>query len=175
MLDVSERFFEALPKFTFIEPHPERLFRLLSEQDKKLCAIHTKPVQQIDLVTFEELEENDFLFIDSSHVGKIGSDVLDIIFDILPRLRNGVIVHFHDVLWPFEYPENWVREGRAYNEAYLLRAFLQHNGAFEILFFNSFMAVHRSELIRRTMPIALKVPSTKETEGNSSLWLRKVS
>jgi|ERR1041384_1342521 hypothetical protein len=41
------------------------------------------------------------------------------------KVAPGVYVHFHDVCFPFEYPEEWMCQGRAWNEAYLLRAFLQ--------------------------------------------------
>lgn len=174
MLDVRDHFFDTPMTFTFIDPRPERLKEFLTEKDKKICQIEAKSVQHVDIGIFEKLEENDILFVDSSHVGKIHSDVLHIIFNIFPRLKRGVIVHIHDVLWPFEYPENWIRDGRAYNEAYFLRAFLQYNAAFEILFFNSFIARHHAASIKRLMPHILEVPSTKETEGNSSIWLRKL-
>jgi predicted O-methyltransferase YrrM len=172
MLDVQELFLDPID-FLFIEPRPERLHGLLSASDRTRCRIETVDVQHVNLHRFEELEPNDILFVDSSHVGKVHSDVVHIIFDILPRLRAGVIVHFHDVPWPFEYPENWIREGRAYNEAYLLRAFLQYNQAFRILFFNSFIALHHRELMGRFLPAALRTPSTTATESNSSVWLKK--
>ena len=173
MLDISDRFLDRSVEFLFIEPHPERLHALLSENDRTRCQIETVPVQHVDLRRFEELDVNDVLFVDSSHVGKVRSDVLHIMFNVLPRLRKGVIVHFHDVPWPFEYPEDWIRQGRAYNEAYLLRAFLQYNAAFTVLFFNSFMALHHRGLMLRLMPAALSTPSTRETESNSSVWLKK--
>ena len=175
MLDVNDRFLGRKLQFTFIEPYPDRLNSLLSAGDKSSCKILVKGVQQVELDAFQSLEENDFLFVDSSHVGKSHSDVLHILFEILPRLNKGVLVHFHDVMWPFEYPQSWLEEGRAFNEAYFLRAFLQHNSAFEVLFFNSFMMAQHAELLRIKMPRMLKSPSTPETIGNSSLWLRKVS
>lgn len=175
MLDVSDRFFAKKIEFTFIEPYPERLLKLLTKEDLAHCRIVNKPLQEIDLQLFATLEANDILFIDSSHVGKINSDVLYIFFKILPFLKPGVIVHFHDIVWPFEYPQNWVEEGRAWNEAYFLRAFLQYNAAFEIIFFNSFMALQHSKEIEGQIPGILKTPSAKETVGNSSLWLRKVA
>jgi hypothetical protein len=113
------------------------------------------------------------LFIDSSHVAKKDSDVVHILFEVLPRLNKGVMVHFHDVLWPFEYPEIWLARGRAWNEAYFLRAFLQYNPGFEIVFFNSYLASMQREILKRKMPLALKTPSSSVTPGNSSLWLRK--
>ena len=174
MLDVSERFYDNPIEFTFIEPYPDRLYGVLSQADRRLCKIETKPVQQVDPAVFCGLQENDFLFIDSSHVGKTGSDVLHILFRLLPLLKKGVIVQFHDILWPFEYPQSWIEEGRAWNEAYFLRAFLQYNPAFEVLYFNSFMAIHHPETLRSSLPLVLARPSRPETVGNSSLWLRKV-
>jgi len=175
MLDVNDMFFDRTVEFIFIEPRPERLYSLLSEQDKRSYRIEVKPVQEVDAAAFRSLAQNDVLFVDGSHVGKSHSDVLHILFEILPKLNKGVLVHFHDVMWPFEYPQSWLEEGKAFNEAYFLRAFLQYNSAFEILFFNSFMMAQHGELLRVKMPRMLKSPSTPETIGNSSLWLRKVA
>jgi predicted O-methyltransferase YrrM len=168
MLDVNDRFLRDTVHFTFIDPHPDRLLGLLTPRDKEKHVILHKQVQDVPLETFERLSANDILFIDSSHVVKIGSAVNHIMFNILPRLRPGVIVHFHDIFWPFEYPREWFSEGRAWNEAYFLRAFLQYNKAFEITYFNSFMAEHHVDLLRKRMPLCTKEPG-------SSLWLRKIA
>ena len=64
---------------------------------------------------FDRLEANDVLFIDSSHVAKVGSDVTFILLRVLPRLKPGVIIHFHDIFYPYSYPVNWIREGFAWN------------------------------------------------------------
>jgi hypothetical protein len=174
MLDTNDFFLDKKVQFTFIEPFPHRLLGLLSEGDKKTVRIETKRVQEIESTIFGLLEANDILFIDSSHVGKMNSDVLYILFDVLPQLKQGVIIHFHDILWPFEYPKNWIEEGRAWNEAYFIHSFLQYNQAFEILYFNSYMELHHADLLRTSMPGILKAPSSKVTPGNSSLWIRKV-
>jgi hypothetical protein len=118
------------------------------------------------LAQFENLDENDVLFIDSSHVAKIGSDVNFLMFEVLPRLKPGVIIHLHDIFWPFEYPQSWIDEGRAWNEAYLIRAFLQFNEAFEVLLFNSYLGQRQGDLVRGIMPRFMR------TTG-ASLWLRK--
>jgi len=174
MLDINELFLNNEIQFTFIEPFPDRLIGLLSDEDRKFSNIQVKPVQDMESATFAALTQNDILFIDSSHVAKAASDLLRIVFEILPLLRKGVIVHFHDVLWPFEYPESWIEGGRVWNEAYFLRAFLQYNAGFEVLFFNSYMALHHSQEIGSKMPRILRPPSLPETMGNTSLWLRKV-
>ena len=92
----------------------------------------------------------------SSHVVKVGSDVGHILFNILPNLNPGVIVDFHDIFWPFEYPKEWITLGRAWNESYFLRSFLQYNEAFGILFFNSFIRKRHSDLLREKMPMYLR-------------------
>ena len=106
------------------------------------------------------------LFIDSTHVAKVGSDVTTLFFDVLPTLKPGVLVHIHDVLWPFEYPRSWYLQGRSWNEAYLLRAFLQYNEEFEILLFNSFLGTHYAGDVAEILPLCAKNPG-------GSLWLRR--
>ena len=175
MFDTNDLFLNRETNFTFIEPFPSRLQSLLNERDKTMVRLEQKPAQDVELSTFRRLEANDILFVDSSHVVKINSDVSYIVFNILPQLKKGVIIHFHDILWPFEYPKNWIDEGRAWNEAYFLHAFLQHNDAFEIMYFNSYMALTHQDMLKETMPKILQIPSSKTTPGNSSLWLRKTT
>src|SRR5207249_11413195 len=73
-------------------------------------------LQDVDIALFTRLQADDILFIDSSHVAKAGSDLLNLFFEVLPRLNPGTLVHFHDVFNRFEYPAAWLREGRAWNE-----------------------------------------------------------
>src|SRR5262249_51820098 len=137
MLDTSDRFFGGTISCTFIEPHPERLSSLLREGDREKHRVLARPVQDVDLEPFPELAANDILFVDSSHVAKVHSDVNRIFFEILPALAEGVSVQFHDIFYPFEYPKEWVYGGRAWNESYLLRAFLQYNRSFQVQFYNA--------------------------------------
>ena len=168
MLDTSEHFLLPPPHITFIEPFPERLYTLLRTEDKKTCHIISSQVQQIEVDFFTRLQANDILFIDSSHISKIGSDVNYLLFDVMPRLRKGVLIHFHDIFWPFEYPETWLLGGRAWNETYLLRAFLQYNSDFKILFFNSYMGYKEKDLLQKNLPLFMK-------DAGQSLWLKKVN
>ncbi|MBI2934850.1 MAG: class I SAM-dependent methyltransferase [Chloroflexi bacterium] len=166
MLDINEKFLDRSVTFTFIEPFSERLMAILHDDDWG-CSQHIQDiVQRVPISTFGNLGPNDILFIDSSHVSKIGSDVNFIIFEVLPALKPGVAVHFHDILWPFEYPETWIMQGVAWNEAYILRAFLQYNDEFDILLFNSYVGYKFAFFLRSRMPRFL------ENTGGS-LWLRK--
>ena len=153
---------------TFIDPFPDRVQSLLREEDHARCKIIDKNLEDVEGTLFEELTENDILFIDSSHVCKTGSDVNKIIFEILPKLKSNVLVHFHDVFFPFEYPQSWVLDWNSFgwNEDYFLRAFLMYNNSFEIVFFNTFLEHFYRERFSEKMPDCLKNPG-------GSLWIRK--
>ena len=168
ILDTNERFFGGRIRLTCVEPHPERLRARLRPEDLQSVEILGVPVEDVDRSRYSQLQSGDMLFIDSSHVSKVGSDVNHIVFDVLPRLAPGVLVHFHDVFYPFEYPREWV-EARGYywNEAYLLRAFLQFNGAFRIRIWNEFLGRFQADALRAAMPLCMK-----NTGG--SLWIERV-
>lgn len=164
MLDINEKYFNDDIELKFIDPYMNRLKSLVPESDLVNKVVPSR-LQDIDLSIFDVLNENDILFIDSTHVSKINSDVNKIIFEILPRLKPGVVIHFHDIFYPFVYPESWVKSGRAWNETYILRAFLQYNDSFEILLFGDF--IHKTtEWFKENMPLTLKV-----TGGN--IWIKK--
>ncbi|MFC2147073.1 class I SAM-dependent methyltransferase [Bacteroidota bacterium] len=165
MLDTRETFVNDI-NLTFIEPYPKRLYRLFKDNDRDNCNVLAKKVQNVPINEFQKLQRNDILFIDSSHVSKTGSDVNCEIFKILPILNSGVIIHFHDVFYPFEYPKSWVSEGRNWNEDYLLRAFLSYNNQFEIVLFSHFIHQHHKAAFKE-MPLTYK-----NTGGN--LWIRKI-
>lgn len=166
MLDTNDQFLDGSVRFTFVEPYPERLRSLLTREDAERAELLETGVQQVPWQLFASLKQNDMLFIDSSHVAKIGSDVNYLLFEILPRLQSGVVVHFHDIIWPFEYPKEWIMGGIAWNEAYMVRAFLQYNEAFEIVLFNSYIGYCFRGLLAELMPKFLE-----DTGG--SLWLQK--
>lgn len=167
MLDVNDKFFEGKIRFTFVEPYPERLVSLLTESDKTSHRICVDAAQDIPQNIYTQLNANDILFIDSSHVAKAGSDVVFLLTEILPLLSDGVIIHIHDIYWPFEYPEEWILSGRAWNEAYMIKAFLQFNTSFEILLFNSYLTQHHQDFMSQHMPLFIP-------DGGSSLWIRKI-
>lgn len=165
--------FQALnytPTTIFIEPYPNVLYHLYNGcPPNSQCII--EEIQKVDLSIFSQLDKNDFLFIDSTHVAKTGSDVLHELFNILPLLKPGVIVHFHDIFWPFEYPESWVfEENRSWNEIYLLRSFLMNNKEWKILFFNDLFQKY-AEVENIPLPgIFNKYPRC-----GGSIWLKKIN
>jgi predicted O-methyltransferase YrrM len=125
----------------------------------------------VPLGEFRALGEDDVLFVDTTHTVKAGGDVNRIVLEVLPALAPGVVVHFHDVFLPWEYPREWLEEeGYYWAEQYLLQAFLAFNRDFEVLF--------ASHLVSRDRPddLARAVPSfTPGRNRPSALWLRRVS
>ncbi len=166
MLDTAENY-NLSTKFTFVEPYPERLYSVIKESDKEKTEILEKGVQNIDFNKFKNLKENDILFIDSSHVAKYESDVNYLFFEVLPTLNKGVVIHIHDIFFPFDYPYEWIKRGRAWNEGYLLKAFLQFNSVFQIELFNDYIIHKEKNWVSENMSICLQ-----NTGG--SIWLRKV-
>lgn len=166
ILDVNDLYFGGRVKCTFIEPEPARFQSLIRPDERDAVDLAATPLQDVPLATFETLAAGDILFVDSSHVSKAGSDVNHLFAEVLPRLRAGVYVHFHDVFHPFEYPSEWVYAGRAFNEAYVLRAFLAFNDCFEIVLFNTFLERFHTERFAARMPLCLR-------NWGGSIWLRR--
>jgi uncharacterized UPF0146 family protein len=173
MLDINEKYFNNTIDLTFIEPFPDLLLSLIREDDTSRMKLIKEKTQNLDLNLFKDLEAGDLLFIDSTHVSKTGSDVNVIFFEILPRLKPGVIIHFHDIVFPFEYPEEWVFntngkwKGFSWNECFILRAFLMFNSSFKILFFGSYLLSEKRDYIAMNMPLFLKSIS-------GSIYIQKV-
>jgi len=164
MLDMRDIFNKNLD-LLFIEPYPQVLNTLIDDNDRAHCRVLNSMVQNVNIDEFRSLEKNDILFIDSSHVSKTGSDVNFELFEILPVLQSGVIIHFHDIFYPFEYPKEWVYEGRNWNEAYMLKAFLSYNSHYSIELFPHYMHTHHASAFE-------KMPLTYKNTG-ATIWLRK--
>jgi predicted O-methyltransferase YrrM len=165
MLDVNDLHFEGKIQFTFIEPYTELLRSLLRPSDLQPVILEQK-LQSVDPAVVDSLQANDMLFIDSTHVAKLNSDVNRLFFEFLPRLKPGVLIHIHDIFWPFEYPASWTMEKRAWNECYLLHAFLQYNPEFEIVFFSSQMLKLHGDWFTTNVPRFLK-------NSGGHIWLRR--
>jgi predicted O-methyltransferase YrrM len=154
---------------TCIEPDPPRLLSKLRKQDIGRITILKEKVQNVSIDVFKALQPGDILFVDSSHVMKAASDVHFIFFHILPALQVGVTVHFHDIFYPFDYHRSWnLEKNFSWTEAYALRAFLQFNSSFRVVFFNDLFAKQRRELIKETKPTFLANPG-------GSIWIERIS
>lgn len=134
-------------KIASIEPYPSSKLKTLPGIELK----RTK-VQNVPFEVFTELGENDLLFIDSSHTVKAGSDVNFLILEVLPRLRRGVIVHFHDIFLPYDYQRDVSRTFLHWAETSLLRAFLIFNEKVRIVVCLSHLHYERQDVLREVFP-----------------------
>ena len=130
-----------------IEPHPDRA---LKDGFPGLSKLIDKQVQDVDMA---EIVDCDLLFIDSSHVIKIGGDVNYEILELVPRLKPGVLIHWHDILLPGEYWKDWVRGNHSFwTEQYSLHAFLMFNREFEVIWGSRYMHLKDPEDIEAVFP-----------------------
>lgn len=102
-----------------IDPFPRVDINTLCDE------IIRQPLEQVDLTIFDQLQAGDVVFIDNSHRSFMNSDVTVVMLDVLPRLKKGVLIGFHDIFLPFDYFSSW--SNRAYNEQYLLGCYLLAN------------------------------------------------
>ncbi len=159
-------------QITCIEPYPFEA--LHSIEDFEL--VHGF-VQDVPLTTFEALEAGDVLFIDSSHAFKIDSDVAFLFLEVLPRIKPGVIVHIHDVHFPYNTPypaDTWLFGERwpvYWNEAMVVQTFLAFNSAFEIDL-SVPMLRHEDETALAALLPGYR-PVSEDPNPPSAMWLRR--
>ncbi len=142
-----------------------------------LTALHVTPAQKIPSDRFAELGENDILFIDSSHMLKIGSDVQYLGLEIIPRLNRGVLVHLHDIFLPAEYPRFWVKQNYwFYNEQYWLQAFLAYNSCFRVHWAGNWMHLNHSEELKTAISSYARDDRFRRGERlPGSFWMQRVA
>lgn len=151
---------------TTVEPYPDDALREIPE----LSELVERPVEDVPLERFESLGPDDVLFIDSSHVLHVDSDVKYEFLEVLPRLADGVVVHVHDVFLPGEYPREWVMDYHLFwNEQYLLQAFLAFNDAFQPLWSGSHLHDRHPEALAEAFS-----SYDREMVPPHSFWMRKV-
>ena len=110
-------------------------------------------VETLELSLFSKLQENDILFIDSSHVIRPQGDVLFEFLELLPSLNKGVIVHIHDIFSPKNYLKEWLQDQvRFWNEQYLLEAFLSHNKDWAIVAALNFLHHNHYDKLKSAAP-----------------------
>ena len=149
---------------TLIEPYPnERIFSTLPKD----WVHYPLMLQRAHLEIFESLSSGDVLFYDGSHCSKVASDVNFLFFEVLPRLQPGVLIHFHDIFLPDDYPEDWIfHRGQTWNEQYLLQAFLMNNSKYRVLIANRW-------LFRRSMEHLDRIYKGVQPSFGCSFWIVK--
>lgn len=155
--------------YMIIDPYPNPKIAGPS----KLTSLIEQRVELMDIDFFRQLQANDILFIDSGHTVRIGGDVNYLILDVLPILAPGVVIHFHDIPFPYEYGEVYYTNPSFrvfWTEGYLLQAFLSCNREFEILLAMCNLMLDRPDAFRTAFPYY-----NPEQHGSisGSFWLRR--
>lgn len=160
-------------KFNHICIEPYERFWL----EKLNIELIRKKVEDLDISFFQQLEANDILFIDSSHVIRPQGDVLYEYEEILPTLKPGVIVHVHDIFTPKDYPDKWILdEHHFWNEQYLLETFLMFNNHFKIIGSLNYLAHHHREALAEKCPFFASEQGYEENKREPrSFWMIKTS
>ena len=169
ILDTKDKFLNYPLELTFIDPNPQdRLYGLLKKEDYNTTTIVADIVQNTPVETFKKLGENDILLIDNSHVSKTGSDVNYLMTEILPSLNKGVVVHIHDIFYPFEYPAEWLFQHRLnWNEIYSVHNFLLFNNVYKIIFFSDYIQQKYEDKLKDKAPVFFK-------DRPGSMWIQRV-
>jgi hypothetical protein len=132
--------------------------------------VHRRRTEDVDPATFAELGAGDVLFVDTTHTVKTGGDVTRLILDVFPLLREGVLIHVHDIFMPYDYPRQWVIDRRrAWAEQYMLQAFLAFNDRYEVLFPAHALARREPDLVRSA------IPSFAAGAAPGAFWMRKIA
>ncbi|MCM5527510.1 class I SAM-dependent methyltransferase [Parasegetibacter sp. NRK P23] len=128
-------------------------------------------VEKIPLSFFEDLNEHDILFIDSSHVIRPQGDVLYEFLELLPSIQKGVIVHVHDIFSPRDYTDLHLKKDVLFwNEQYILEAFLTCNKEFEVLGSLHHLKQKYPAQLQQVFPYLGQFPAHEP----GSFWIRKV-
>jgi predicted O-methyltransferase YrrM len=126
-----------------------------------------KKIEDLNTNYYLSLKSGDILFIDSSHMIRPQGDVLKIFFEIIPKLKKGVIIHIHDIFTPKDYPEKWlINEHRFWNEQYLVEALMMNKNRYEIYLMLNYLKNNAYKKLKE------KCPYLKKKFEPGSLYLK---
>ncbi len=119
------------PEIVCVEPYPTRFLKEAHKAGEIRLVEEKAQVVNQDVLT--DLGEGGFLFVDSTHAVRPGSEVNRLVTEILPRLKPGNWVHFHDIYFPYDYQRGLLDDELFFsNESILLHAFLINNAQWTI-------------------------------------------
>ncbi len=112
---------------TCVDPFPTPFVR--DAATKSRVSVVEDKAEHVDAQRLANLAPGDLLFIDSSHTTKPGSDVHHLFLNVLPRLGPGVLIHVHDIHWPYDFSPNLFGRNDLFfgSEPAMLHAYLIHN------------------------------------------------
>ncbi len=153
-----------------IDPEPR------SEVDKICDHVIRKPLEDAGEVAdlLSGLSADDIVFFDGSHRCLQNSDVTVFFLETLPGIPDGVTVGIHDIFWPNDYPEDWVK--RYYNEQYMLGAYMIGMGSrFPLLFSCAYIGMTQQAALQDGLGASLtsRILEKNVSVGGGALWFTK--
>jgi predicted O-methyltransferase YrrM len=161
---------------TCIDPFPQENLHKIPK-----VKILKEEIQNINLGFFDQLHRGDILFIDSTHIVKIDGDVPYLYLEIIPRLANGVIIHIHDIHFPYNipYPPQYYIFGNKrpvfWNEAMLLQAFLAYNDSYKIMMSLPLLRYFCEGSLKEHISNYQALDQNHAHTHNGSIWIEKRS
>lgn len=150
-------------KFYAIEPHPGKELRKIQDEDFELID------RKLQEVSIDLLSTADLLFVDSSHVSKINSDVNCEILEIIPKLKIGSLIHWHDIVIPTNYWKEWIDDGNMFwNESYMVHSFMLFNESFKTIWAGRYMQLN---YLNEMQQIFLYF---QDTHRLTSFWIERI-
>ena len=150
-------------KFYSVEPYPREYLWKIQDEDFELIDRKLQDVE-IDL-----LSTADLLFVDSRHVSKIGSDVNYEILEIVPKLKVGALIHWHDIVIPSNYPKDFIDSGlKFWNESYMLHAFMLFNTSFKTIWAGRYMQLNHFDKMQQVFSYLHK------NHRLTSFWIERI-
>jgi hypothetical protein len=167
------------------EGHPMKMTAVdpfVSEATRALPGVEilAREAQDLPAEWYAQLAAGDALFIDSTHIVRLDGEVPHLVLEVLPALSPGVLVHIHDVHFPYNvpcHPAAYVFDRRwpmLFTEAMLVQAYLSHNPRVEIVLSTPLLRHHREEVLRRLLPGYRPLEAEDFDTHHGSLWLRTV-
>lgn len=160
-------------KMTLVDP-------FVSDATRALAGVEVlaREAQDLPADWYTQLAAGDVLFIDSTHIVRIDGEVPHLVLEVLPALSPGVLVHIHDVHFPYNvpcHPAAYVFDRRwpmLFTEAMLVQAYLSHNPRVEIVLSTPLLRHHREDVLRRLLPGYRPLDAEDFDTHHGSLWLR---
>jgi hypothetical protein len=119
------------PEIICIEPYPNQF--LVQQAAAGTLRLVAEKFEDSTLPIAEILQDGGLFFVDSSHTLGPAGEVTQLICEALPNLPAGTWVHFHDIMFPYDYsPDILTSELFFCHETALLYAFLLQNDRYTI-------------------------------------------
>lgn len=160
-------------RHTVVDPFASQTTRSLPGVE-----VEAREAQDLPVDWYAQLGPGDLLFIDSTHVVRVDGEVPYLVLEVLPALSPGVLVHFHDVHFPYNVPpdpDGYVFDRRSpmlFTEAMLVQAYLCHNPRVELLLSTPLLRHHDEAFLRRLLPGYRPLDGEDFDTHHGSLWLR---